>query len=466
MTERRPAESRLLPPEGASIYLLGIAGAGMAGLAVLLAAAGYRVGGSDRQPTPEAEGLVDRGVRLWPESDLRPLREADLVVYTSAAPEDHPALLAAREAGITTMKRARAMGALLNARRLVGVAGTHGKTTVTAMIACVTASGGLDPAALVGGRVADWGGNARAGGGAIAVAEADEYDRSFLELDPSLAVITSVESEHMECYRGPADLVDAFRTFARRASGRDGILACAGGPGVSETLRGMDGVLTYGLASTARYRVEVVERDGARQTCRFHSPEAAFTFTLGAPGDHNAENAAAALAAGLRLGVSAQALAGSLAGFSGVDRRLQVLGARRGRVIIDDYAHHPTEVKASVAAARGAWPGRPIAVVFQPHLYTRTRDMAAEFRAALQEADSAAVLPIYPARETPIPGVTADLLARSAGGRIRLIARHEAPAWVDSQPTTAVVLFMGAGDVTGLAHDVAGPVKGGGNVGV
>jgi UDP-N-acetylmuramate-alanine ligase len=269
MSERHLPDRTLLPATGASVYLLGIAGAGMSGLAMLLAAEGYLVTGADRELTPETDRLRDLGVRLWPETATQPAVEAELVVYTSAVAPGHPVLAAARTAGVSSLKRARAMGALLNARRLVAVGGTHGKTTVTAMTARIAEAGGLDPIALVGGRVAAWNGNARAGAGVVAVAEADEYDRSFLELDPSLAVVTSVEPEHMECYDGPSDLVAAFREFAGRASERDGILACAEGPGIPETLRGLGGVHTYGLGPAADYRVEVVARDGARQTCRF-----------------------------------------------------------------------------------------------------------------------------------------------------------------------------------------------------
>jgi UDP-N-acetylmuramate--alanine ligase len=456
MSERHLPDRTLLPATGASVYLLGIAGAGMSGLAMLLAAEGYLVTGADRELTPETDRLRDLGVRLWPETATQPAVEAELVVYTSAVAPGHPVLAAARTAGVSSLKRARAMGALLNARRLVAVGGTHGKTTVTAMTARIAEAGGLDPIALVGGRVAAWNGNARAGAGVVAVAEADEYDRSFLELDPSLAVVTSVEPEHMECYDGPSDLVAAFREFAGRASERDGILACAEGPGIPETLRGLGGVHTYGLGPAADYRVEVVARDGARQTCRFTGQDMMFSFELGAPGDHNAQNAGAALAAGLRLGVGVTELADSLVGFTGVDRRMQVLGSRCGRTIVDDYAHHPTEVRASLAAARNAWPGRPIAVVFQPHLYSRTRDMALDFAAALAGADAAAVLPVYPAREQPIPGVTSKLLAEPAGGRIRVVSPDEAADWVDELADEAVVVFMGAGDVTRLAHAVCG----------
>lgn len=464
MTERRLPDRGLLPPPGAEVYLVGIAGAGMSGLARLLAAERYRVKGSDTLITPEAKRLESHGVQFVPEDDLGPAVEADLVVHTSAAPADHPVLEAAARAGVPVLRRARAMGALLNDRRLVAISGTHGKTTVTAMTARVVEAGGLDPVVLVGGRVGMWDGNARAGHG-VAVAEADEYDRSFLELDPSLAVITSVEPEHLECYDGPEHLRSSFREFARRASGRDGILACAEGPGVSAVVGGLEGVATYGMDATADYRVEVVGRRGTVQACRFTSEDGSFEFELGTPGDHNAQNAGAALAVGLRLGLSPEVVRDSLSLFSGVDRRLQVLGDRDGRVIVDDYAHHPTEVRVAVAAVREAWPGRRVAAVFQPHLYSRTQRMAAEFAVSLSAADEAVVLPIYPAREDALPGVTSGLVVDASRGFVRAMVAPDIPGWVDALRGDTVVLFMGAGDITGLAHEVAGG-KGASSVGV
>ncbi len=216
MTDAQLPGRQLLPPAGARVFFLGIAGAGMSGLARLFAARGFDVSGSDATLTPEARRLSHHGIALVEEDEAARVRDADLVVYTSAAPEDHPVLEAARRAGVPVLKRARAMGALLNDRALVGVSGTHGKTTVTAMTARVVERGGLDPVVLVGGRVQDWDGNARVGTGP-AIAEADEYDRSFLQLSPSLAVVTSVELEHLECYESPEHLVSSFRSFAALA---------------------------------------------------------------------------------------------------------------------------------------------------------------------------------------------------------------------------------------------------------
>ncbi len=458
MGERLPAR-RDLPPPGATIHLLGAAGAGMRGLARVLAEDGWAVTGSDRDAAAAA-GLASLGVRLHPESDLAPVREAALVIHSSALPPDHPGLVAAAAAGVPAWKRARALGALVNERRLVAVAGTHGKTTVSAMLGLALAAAGRDPLVFVGGHVAAWEGNARPGKGGEAVVEADEYDRSFLALDPSLAVVTSVEPEHLECYGGEEELREAFARFARRAASRDGTLVCIDDAGARDTARRLGGCPTYGLGPDADYRVEVVATGPDGQACRLRAPEGSFAFELGAPGDHNAQNAAAALAAALRLGVAPSEASAPLREFRGVARRLQVLARRGDVLVVDDYAHHPTEVRASIAAMRKAWPGARLVVVFQPHLYSRTRVMAAEFGRALAGADLAIVLPVYDAREEPIPGVDAALVVASAPGHVRTgTAREVERAPADAAGET-VVAFMGAGDVTALAHRAARELTG------
>lgn len=463
MTELRLARPADLPPPGGTIFLLGVAGAGMRALARALAAAGYTVAGSDRDAAAAAS-LEAHGIRVHPEADTAPIGAADLVVHSSALGADHPALGAARAAGVPVMKRARALGALVNDHRLAAVAGTHGKTTVTAMLALAAERAGMDPLALVGGRVAAWGGNARLGAGRVAVVEADEYDRSFLELDPDLAVVTSVEAEHLDVYGDVDALRTAFGRFAARAAS---VLLCADDAGARdlrevverERRAGEPGEAgpefrTYGFAPDADYRLEVVEADRAGQSCRLHGPDGPVTFHLGAPGAHNAQNAAAALAAARWLGADAAALARALEDFRGADRRLQVLHESADLVVVDDYAHHPTEVKAGLEALRSAWPGRRLVVVFQPHLYTRTRDQAAGFSTALAGADEAYVLPIYPAREAPIPGVTRDLVLTAARRGLEPLEPEGVEALLRVDAPT-VLAFMGAGDVTDLAHDAA-----------
>jgi UDP-N-acetylmuramate--alanine ligase len=431
----------------------------MRGLARVLADGGWTVTGSDRDTAAAAE-LASLGVRVHAESDLAPVREAALVIHSSALSPDHPALRAAAAAGVPACKRARALGALVNEARLVAVAGTHGKTTVSAMLGLALEAAGRDPLVFVGGHVAAWGGNARPGRGREAVVEADEYDRSFLELDPSLALVTSVEPEHLECYGGEEELREAFARFARRAASRDGALVCLDDAGARDTARRLGDCAGYGFAPDADYRVEVVATGPGGQSCRLATPDGSFAFELGAPGDHNAQNAAGALAAALRLGVEPAAAAAPLRDFRGVARRLQVL-ARRGNVlVVDDYAHHPTEVRASIAALRKSWPEARLVVVFQPHLFSRTRAMASAFGRELTGADLALVLPVFAAREEPIPGVDADLVVASAPGHVRTGTAEEAARIAVESGGETVVAFMGAGDVTALARRVARELAG------
>lgn len=453
MTDMRLARPSDLPRHGSKVLLLGVAGAGMRALARVLAARGFEVVGSDRDPGAAAE-LQAEGIQIVDESDVTAVLEAALLVYSSALPGEHPALVAAREAGIPAMKRARALGALVNDHRVVAVAGTHGKTTITAMLALAAERAGLDPLALVGARVGAWGGNARMGAGDIAIVEADEYDRSFLELDPDLAVVSSIEPEHLDVYGDIESLRGAFREFAARAGQ---VLTCADDAGARELaafLLPSTDVRTYGFASDASYRLEVVDADRGGQTCRLHGPKTAVSFRVGAPGAHNAQNAAGAIAAARWLGAEQAVLATALEEFRGADRRLQALYESRDLVIVDDYAHHPTEVRAGIEALRSAWPGRHLVVVFQPHLYTRTRDLAAEFSSALARADRGLVLPIYPSREAPIAGVTRDLILNAARRGLEAFEPEDAEALVRVEAPT-VVAFMGAGDVTDLAHQAA-----------
>lgn len=454
MTESRLARLSDLPGDPGRVFLLGVAGAGMRALAFALQDRGWTVAGSDSDAEAAGE-LAARGITIHNESDADAARAADLVVYSSALSEAHPALVAAREAGVPTWKRARALGALVNERRLAAVAGTHGKTTVTTMLSLAAEAAGMDPLALVGGRVGAWGGNTRLGRGDLAVVEADEYDRSFLELDADLAIVTSVEPEHLDVY-GTVDAMEAaFAEFASRAGL---ILACADDAGArrlaAALAAGDSEVRTYGFAEDADYRLEVMDAGRGGQLCRLHGPGDTLPFRLGAPGAHNAQNAAAALAAAWWLGAEAPALADALESFRGVDRRLQVLHEAPALVVIDDYAHHPTEVRATLEAIRSGWPGRRVVVVFQPHLYTRTRDHASEFSEALAGADRALVLPIYPSREAPLPGVTRDLILHVARRGLEPIEPDDVPGLLaPSEPT--VLAFMGAGDVTRLAHDAA-----------
>ena len=458
MADRLPRLSDL-PDAGSRVHLLGAAGAGMRALAAVLIDGGWEVSGSDRD-TEAVQSLSAFGLTPMSETDALAATSADVVIRSSAVPGDHPAVSAAREAGIPILKRAVAVGSLVNERRLAAVAGTHGKTTVTTMLGLALEAAGRDPLVLVGGHVSEWGGNARIGRGPEAVVEADEYDRSFLQLDPSLAVVTSVEPEHLECYGGETELRSAFRTFAAPAVDRAGVLLCADDEGALELGARIGSCLSYGFSESADYRVEVVAAASDGQHCRVKGPGLDLSFDVAAPGAHNAQNAAAALVAAIRLGAEEDSLGGCLRRFRGVDRRLQVLGSRDGVVIVDDYAHHPTEVRASISALRSAWPGARLIVAFQPHLFSRTEAMAVEFGQELSAADQALVLPVYPAREEPIDGVDAGLVVRRAPGHVRQGSMNEAVDLVSVARGETVIVFMGAGDVTDAAHRAAGELTG------
>lgn len=453
VAERLPRLSDL-PERGSRIHLLGAAGAGMRALAAVLIDGGWNVSGSDRDAAA-VEALSGLGLTPVSDAGLPDADGADLVIRSSAIPDSHPALVSAREAGIPVRKRAEAVGSLVNEKRLAAVAGTHGKTTVTTMLGLALEAAGRDPLVLAGGHVSEWDGNARIGRGPEAVVEADEYDQSFLQLDPSLAIVTSVEPEHLECYGGETELRSAFQAFVAPAVSRVGVLVCeddAGSRGLGERLAA---VLSYGFSESADYRVEILEATAATQRCRVNGPGLDLPFELRAPGAHNAQNAAAALVAAVRLGAEPEALGRCLYQFGGVARRLQVLGDRDGVVIVDDYAHHPTEVRASVSALRSAWPAARLVIAFQPHLYSRTRAMGAAFGRELSAADEALVLPIYPAREKPIAGVDSGLVVQGTPTHVRQATVEEAITLATEAQGETVIAFMGAGDVTDAAHRAA-----------
>ncbi|WP_420448576.1 UDP-N-acetylmuramate--L-alanine ligase [Candidatus Palauibacter sp.] len=453
----RPAGIADLPAPGAHVHLMGIGGAGMRGLALALDRAGYVVSGCDRAPADALGDLAAQGITVEREHAPSHVSGADLLVRSSAVPEDQPEVVRAGLAGVPVMRRARALGALLNGQALVGIAGTHGKTTITAMAGHAAAAAGLDPLVLVGGRVDRWKGFTRPGDGP-AIVEADEFDRSFLELQPTLAVVSSLEPEHLDTYGTWERLRSAFTEFAGRARHAGGLIYChddEGARGLAEAagFAGTRHGFGYGFGNGAWCRLEGT---GPR-ALRLSWPDGEIDLTLRVPGRHNRLNAAAAFLATVRLGGDPRAAARGLAGFRGVARRLEMIAAWPDLTVFDDYAHHPTEVAASLAALREAYPEARLRVVFQPHLFTRTRDFAGAFARALALADDALVLPIYPAREAPLPGVTSDLIAGgsgASGAAAVLIEREDARCLVPPEVGAgeAVLVFMGAGDVTDLAH--------------
>jgi UDP-N-acetylmuramate--alanine ligase len=434
------------------IHFVGIAGAGMSALAELFVLRGIAVTGCDAHPE-NAPDLGRRGITVEHGHSPAHVAAARALVVTSAMPKDHPELVRARELGLPVVRRAEALGEATAGSTLVGVAGTHGKSTTTVMTTEALAAAGLDPTGYVGARVTSWGGNLRAGSADRFVVEADEYDRSFLALAPTVAVVTNLEADHLDIYDGLDDLVRTFAQFARRAR-YVGLCADDAGANALPSPASAE-VIRYGLVSPdARLRAVDLRREGLGTAFSVvYDGEPQGEVCIAVPGEHNVLNALGALAAGIALGVKVPAMAPGLAAFRGVERRFQLLGEVDGAMIVDDYAHHPTEVRATIEAARGAAPDRRLVVAFQPHLYSRTRDFARQFAEALLLADVVYLADIYPAREKPMPGVTSDLIAdvmRDAGRppHWRGACADLASVLADSLEASDLVVTMGAGAVT------------------
>ncbi|HEX7119107.1 MAG TPA: UDP-N-acetylmuramate--L-alanine ligase [Longimicrobiales bacterium] len=438
------------------IHFVGISGAGVSALAELVLRHGGRATGCDLRPGAAAETLRRLGAEIAVGHDPAHIADAVAVVTTAAVPPDHAELVAARERGIPVLKRAQALGALVNRGTVVAIAGTHGKTTTTAMTTAILAEAGLDPTGFVGGRVPGWGSGLRAGSDRLFVVEADEYDRSFHTLRPDVAVVTTVEADHLDIYGSLEAVEEAFRQFIAPVPDRGRIAACVDDAGARRLLREAAGGrgIGYGVAPDATLRAAGVEARG--RGSRFLLQDRGETLgeiVLGVPGLHNVRNALGAIAAALHLGVDVASIRRALAEFHGVGRRFEALGEAAGVLFVDDYAHHPTEIEATLAAARGAYPERRLVAVFQPHLYTRTRDFADAFGRALAAADVVWVADVYPAREAPIPGVTGALVAdaaRAAGAadvhyHADAVALRDALA--DALRAGDLCLTLGAGDI-------------------
>lgn len=450
------------------VHFMGVCGAGMASLAELVAASGGSATGCDAQPGAVGDALRGLGVPVTQGHDAAHVSDAVAVVVTAAVAPDHPELLEARRRGIPVYKRAAALGALVNRGTVVAVAGTHGKTTTTAMTSAVLEEGGLEPTAFVGGKVPGWGSGLRRGADRVFVVEADEYDRSFLSLRPTIAVVTTLEADHLDVFGTLDAIEDAFLRFLEPVPADGLLVACTDDAGARRLLERFRGAprLGYGLDRVASLRAvdAEVRGHGSRATVQ-RDGQVLGDLMLHVPGVHNLRNALAAVAVGLHLGVPFEVAAQALRRFQGVARRFQELGEVEGVLVVDDYAHHPTEVDATLAAARDAFPGRRLVAVFQPHLYSRTRDFAAGLGHALAEADAVWVTDVYPAREAPIPGITGELVARaaeSAGAR----EVHYEPAVAELPGALRgalrrgdVCVMLGAGSITDAAHALVAQLR-------
>lgn len=449
------------------VHFMGVGGAGMCALAELLLRSGKRVSGCDAKDGPALEQLAALGATVAVGHDPAHVDGASALVVTSAVPSDHPEVAAALASGVPVVKRARALGDWVASGTLVAVSGTHGKTTTTAMATEILAEAGLDPTGLVGGRVIGWESNLRFGSADLFVVEADEYDRSFLTLTPDVTVVTNVEADHLDVYGDLAGVRAAFADFLSRMRGDGRTVVCADDQGASSLLAGLGRKgYTYGTSAGSMLRATDVSVGRHVTTCSLHEEgRAVGRLELRVGGRHNLLNALAAACAARELGAEWPAIQDALRDFVGVGRRFETVGEVDGITIVDDYAHHPTEIEATLATARARYPQARLVTVFQPHLYSRTRDFASEFGTALACADVVWVTDVFPAREAPIAGVSGELVveaARAAGAtdvHYHADVSSVADALADRLRTGDLVVALGAGSIESLAPELLGRLE-------
>jgi len=451
------------------VHFVGIGGVGMSGIAEVLCNLGYSVSGSDRAENATTRRLAGLGARIDRGHDAKNILDADVIVVSSAIKSDNPEVVAAREKRIPVVPRAEMLGELMRFRRGIAVAGTHGKTTTTSLTASVLAEAGLDPTFVIGGQLIAAGAHARLGTGEYLVAEADESDGSFLLLSPVIAIVTNIDADHLENYDGDFDRVrKAFADFLHRLPFYGLAVLCIDDAEVADLARETTRrLLTYGVSETADLRASDIRADGSRTRFTLHLPEGgpAIPVTLNLPGRHNVLNALAACAVGWQLGVTPEAMQRALENFQGVGRRFQMRGELKldqgSAMLVDDYGHHPRELAAVFAAARGGWPSRRLVVAFQPHRYTRTRDLLDDFAGVLAEADVLVLTEVYPAGEAPIANADGRALARAVRARGKVdpvLIAHPRDLKKALPPLLRdgdLLLLLGAGDIGAAANELA-----------
>ena len=446
------------------IHFVGIGGIGMSGIAEVLLNLGYKISGSDLKSSGVTQRLAGLGASIFEGHRVENISGAEVVVTSSAISPENPEVVEAHRLHLPVIQRAEMLAELMRLKYGIAIAGMHGKTTTTSMVAAVLAGGGLDPTVVVGGRVDAMGSNARLGKSQYLVAEADESDRSFLKLSPILSVVTNIDREHMDCYRNMRDVKNTFLEFMDRVPFYGMVVACNDDPVLRKLLPEVRRrTVTYGTRRGSDFLIKL--RNGRAAMGAVSGPLSRFSvsyrekdlgeFTLHVPGVHNILNATAAIAVGVGLDVAVDAIRSGLDQFRGVDRRFQLRGRAAGVSVIDDYGHHPTEIKATLAAARQCG-FRKVHVVFQPHRYTRTRDLMEEFSNAFANADSLFVLDIYAASEKPMEGISGEALARVIAEKSGKSARYAASfaeaasAAVGAAQDGDMILTMGAGNVSQL----------------
>ena len=451
------------------IHFVGIGGIGMSGIAEVLHNLGYLVSGSDSRESETTRRLASLGVRVVIGHQAENLGEADVVVRSSAVGQENAEVLAARQRLVPVIQRAEMLAELMRMKYGVAVAGTHGKTTTTSMVATVLARGGLDPTMVIGGRLNALGSNAKLGRGDFLVAEADESDGSFLKLSPTIAVVTTVDAEHLDYYRDLAHIQDTFVEFINKVPFYGMAVLCLDQENIQALLPRVEKrYVTYGLRSQADVLARDVEFAGMTSACRvFWKGELLGRLALNVPGLHNVYNALAAVVVGMDLDLRFEVIRDALADFTGVDRRFQVRGEAGGITVVDDYAHHPVEIKATLNAAKDGF-GRRVIAVFQPHRYSRTQALLGEFSTAFYQADRLFVTEIYAAGEAPIPGVSGRQIADGVAGHghrhVAFVADKSdlAKAVLDQVAPGDMVLTLGAGDVWRVGEEILDRLRAGG----
>ncbi len=438
------------------IHFVGVGGIGMSGIAELLVNLGYQVSGSDLIASAVTGRLAALGVRIFKGHRSEHVPGADVVVYSSAVAPDNPEILEARERGIPVIRRAEMLAELMRLKFGVAVAGAHGKTSATSMVASILTRGNLDPTVVIGGRLDIWGGsNAKLGQGDFLVAEADESDGSFLALSPAIAIVTNIDQEHLDHYGSMEAIRETFVQFLNKVPFYGTGIVCLDNEEIQGILPHLrKRYLTYGMAAQADLRARDVEKRGLGVSFEvLRQNHSLGRVAVGMPGDHNVLNALAAIAVGLELELDMEVIRQGLKDLGGLGRRFQVKGEREGMLVLDDYGHHPTEIMATLKTAKECWPERRLVVVFQPHRYTRTHVLFERFVIGFNEADVLIVAPIYPAGERPIEGVTAERMARGIKehGHKEVLLCPEREDLLGALEKTArsgdVVLTLGAGDV-------------------
>ena len=450
-------------PEARHIHFVGIGGMGMSAIATVLLQLGYSISGSDIALSDVTSGLQDAGATVFQGHAATHISGCDIVVVSSAISPSNVEVMAAHAQNSLVIPRAAMLAELMRGKQGIAVAGTHGKTTTASLIATVLESGGLDPTVLVGGRLNSLGGNAKLGQSDYVVVEADESDGSFLLLPPVMNVITTLDLEHPDHYEDLEDISQYFKQFMNNAPYYGLNIICNDDPNLRQLVNdcGIKApVTTYGLNNSADYMAQDAYNAGLQTSfdvIRKDSPLGRFTLNL--PGRHNVSNALAAIAVGCELGLSKSAISSALEGFGGVQRRFETRGERHGITVVDDYGHHPEEIRHTLRTAKTVWPNRRLVVIFQPHRYTRTHLLQREFITAFSEADTLIMLDIYGAGEDPIPGVTTEVLYKgvTAHGQKDVYYLNDAsqvvPFLNDYAREHDVFLTLGAGDVWKIAED-------------